>query len=200
MSNPIMAPLEKRVVVISEYIRDKNVVYCYCINSDPAHIVKRAQRVYDLGGRGVHVNIWSGLGAYKSIRELNLPLFIHYQKSGDRVITGRDNPFGISWYLLCQLATWCGVDSAHCGMFGGYLSDTEEDLRKILGVLQGGNVVPALSCGMAPELVPPIVEKFGIDWMANVGGYIHSHEDGTCAGAKNMRAACDSENTSINRF
>ena len=58
-------------------------------------------------------------------------------------------------------------------------------------VLHDGNVVPALSCGMTAELIPPIVEKFGIDWMANVGGAIHGHADGTLAGARKIRNAID---------
>ena len=72
------------------------------------------------------------------------------------------------------------------------MSDSEEDLRATLKVLHEGNVVPALSCGMTAELVAPITEKFGIDWMANVGGAIHSDPQGTTAGATKIRRAIDS--------
>jgi len=191
MANPDVCPLEVRVPLIAEYMRDKPVVYCFCINSDPAYILDRARFVAANGGNGVHINIWSGLGAVKSVRDLDLPLYIHYQKSGDKVITHPANPFGISWHLLCQLAAFAGVDTIHAGMWGGYLSDSEEDLRDVFEVLHGNNVVPALSCGMEPSLVQPIVDKFGIDWMANVGGYIHSDPLGTREGSKKMRAACD---------
>jgi ribulose 1,5-bisphosphate carboxylase large subunit-like protein len=44
---------------------------------------------------------------------------------------------------------------------------------------------------MKPDLVAPIVEKVGVDWMANVGGFIHSDPDGTMAGALKMRKAID---------
>ena len=44
---------------------------------------------------------------------------------------------------------------------------------------------------MTAELIPPIVEKFGVDWMANVGGAIHGHAQGTLAGTKKIRKAID---------
>jgi len=191
LSNPAVCRLEDRVELISNYITGKNVVYCFCINSDPAHIENRARFVSQNGGNGVHINVWSGLGSYRTIRNLDLPLFIHYQKSGDKVITGKRNPFGIEWTVLCQLAAMSGVDTIHAGMWGGYLSDPEDEITAYMKILRDGNVVPALSCGMTAELIPPIVEKFGIDWMANVGGAIHGHPDGTLAGAQKIRRAID---------
>lgn len=193
LSNPSVCRLEDRVELISRYITGKNVVYCFCINSDPAHIENRARFVSQNGGNGVHINVWSGLGSYRTIRNLDLPLFIHYQKSGDKVITGKRNPFGIEWStVICKLATMAGVDTIHAGMWGGYLSDPEAEITAYMDTLHRGNVVPALSCGMTAELIPPIVEKFGVDWMANVGGAIHGHPEGTYAGAKKIRDAIDS--------
>ena len=191
LSNPAICRLEDRVELISNYITGKQVVYCFCINSDPAHIETRAKFVAQNGGNGVHINVWSGLGSYRTIRNLDLPLFIHYQKSGDKVITGKKNPFGIEWTVLCQLAAISGVDTIHAGMWGGYLSDPEDEITAYMDVLHRGNVVPALSCGMTAELIPPIVEKFGVDWMANVGGAIHGHPEGTLAGARKIRNAID---------
>jgi len=191
LSNPAICRLEDRVELISNYLQDKRVVYCFCINSDPAHIENRARFVSQNGGNGVHINVWSGLGSYRTIRNLDLPLFIHYQKSGDKVITGKKNPFGIEWTVLCQLAAISGVDTIHAGMWGGYLSDPEAEITAYMDVLHKGNVVPALSCGMTAELIPPIVDKFGIDWMANVGGAIHGHAEGTLAGARKIRNAID---------
>lgn len=191
LSNPDVCRLQDRVEKISRYIEGKNVVYCFCINSDHAYILDRARFVAQNGGNGVHINVWSGLGAYRSVRNLDLGLFIHYQKSGDKVITHKNNPFGIDWGVLCQLAAWSGVDTIHAGMYGGYLSDTEADLRKIFSVLHAGNVVPALSCGLTAELVKPIYDKFGIDWLANAGGSIHGDPGGTVAGARKIRAAVD---------
>ena len=191
MANPAVCRLEDRVELISNYIRDTKVVYCFCINADPVHVVPRARFVAKNGGRGVHINVWSGLGSYKSIRDEDLPLYIHYQKSGDKVFTHRDNPFSVSWQLLCQLATYCGVDTIHAGMWGGYLSDPEDELRETLKILTDGNVTPALSCGLTAELIRPIVDKFGVDWLTNSGGGIHSDPEGTMVGARKIRNAVD---------
>jgi ribulose-bisphosphate carboxylase large chain len=192
MSNPSVAPLEQRVEVISKYLQGKPVVYCYCINSDPAHLMHRAQFVADNGGNGVHVNFWSGFGSYKSIREMDLPLYMHYQRSGVETITHPANPYGINWTVMCKLAAFCGVDTIHAGMWGGgYMAMSTEELHSVMNILHDNDVVPALSCGMKASLVQPIVDEFGVDWMANVGGSIHSDPEGTYVGTQKMRAACD---------
>jgi ribulose-bisphosphate carboxylase large chain len=191
MANPDVCPLEKRVSLISDYIRDKNVVYCFCINSDPAHILDRVKFVHQEGGNGIHINFWSGMGVYKSVRDLDLPLFMHFQKSGDKILTNKKHAFHIDWSVICYLAGLMGVDFIHTGMWGGYASDDENDLRNTMGILHSRNVVPALSCGMHPGIVNSITEKFGINYLANCGGALHGHPSGTVAGAKAMRQAID---------
>jgi len=193
MSNPHFCPLEERVALISKYINDldRNVIYAYCINGDPHIICDRAKRVHELGGNAVHVNIWSGLGAYNSIRKLDLPIFIHFQKSGDKVFTDNSHRFGIDWTVICELAGLIGVDFIHAGMWGGYSSTDEKELEDVLQTLNRYDVVAALSCGMHPGLVNKITSRFGCNYMANVGGAIHGHPNGTLAGAKAMRQAID---------
>jgi ribulose 1,5-bisphosphate carboxylase large subunit-like protein len=189
MSNPHCCPLKERVKVISRIIEQTNVVYCYCINSD--RIEDRVRQVYELGGKGIHINIWSGLGAYKVARDLDFPIFIHFQKSGDRVLTNREHAFHIDWRVICDLAGLIGVDSIHAGMWGGYLDELEVDLKRTLRILHSRNVLPALSCGMHAKLIPLINKKFGVDYMANVGGAIHGHPKGTKAGVMALRQAID---------
>jgi ribulose-bisphosphate carboxylase large chain len=191
MSNPAVCPLEERVPLISEYLRDKNVVYCYCINSDPAHILNRVKFVHDNGGNGVHINFWSGIGVYKSVRELDLPIFMHFQKSGDKILTNKKHDFHIDWNVICYLAGLMGVDFIHAGMWGGYSDYSEEELRTIMNTLHKNFVMPALSCGMHPGLVNAISSRFGVDYLANCGGSLHGHPNGTIAGALAMRQAID---------
>lgn len=193
MANPAFCKLTDRVPYIQNYLHDKNIIYCYCINADPHAVLKRAQFVSNEGGNGVHVNLWSGLGVYNSIRKLNTGLFIHFQKSGDQIFTNVKHDFSIDWKVICRLAGLMGVDSIHAGMYGGYHSDNEEYLLDVLKILQSDNVLPVLSCGMHPGLVDIIREKFGNDWMANVGGAIHGHPDGTLAGTYAMRQAIDGD-------
>tara|TARA_B100000242_G_scaffold294269_1_gene275873 strand:+ start:2236 stop:3429 length:1194 start_codon:yes stop_codon:yes gene_type:complete len=193
LSNPIFCKLEDRVELISNYINNcgRKIVYCFCINGDHDVIANRANFVYQNGGNGIHLNIWSGLGGYKAIRNLDLPIFIHFQKSGDRVLTDPNNNFGIDWNVICDLAGLIGVDSIHAGMWGGYLNEDEKKLRATLDILKNRNVCPALSCGMHPGLVNKNKQLFGSDFIANVGGAIHGHPDGTLSGAKAMRQAID---------
>lgn len=193
MANPACCPIEERVPKIMNYLKGKNVIYSVCINSDPVHIVERVKKVHELGGNSVHINFWSGLGAYKSIRDLDLPIFVHFQKSGDKVLTYKDHNYRIDWKVICDLAGLMGVDFIHAGMWGGYLSEDDEELRDILSVLHNRGVLPALSCGMHPGLVQAINKRFGVDYMANVGGALHGHPGGTKSGAKAMRQSIDGQ-------
>ena len=193
MANPIFCPIEKRVDLIANWMakQSRKVVYAVCINGDHDVILERTKRVAQLGGNAVHVNFWAGFGVYGAIRRLDLPLFLHFQKSGDKVITDSRHQFGIDWSVICQLAGMQGVDTIHAGMWGGYLSDDEEDLKHTISVLHNHNVVPTLSCGMHPGLVQANIRQFGNDFVANVGGAIHGHPGGTLAGARAMRQSID---------
>jgi len=193
MSNPACCPIEERVPLIMDYLKGKNVIYAVCINCDPHHVMDRVKRVYELGANAVHINFWSGLGVYKSIRELDLPMFIHFQKSGDKVLTNKNHDYHISWDVICDLAGLMGVDFIHAGMWGGYMSDNEDELRQTLSTLHKRKVMPALSCGMHAGLVEAINNRFGTDYMANVGGAIHGHPGGSKSGALAMRQSIDKQ-------
>ena len=186
LSNPLFCPLGKRVHLIANYLAGKNVVYAFAINADHRFVLDSAQFVADHGGNAVHVNFWAGLGVYKSIRELNLPLFIHFQKSGDRIFTNPSHDYHIDWKVVCMLASMMGVDFIHAGMWGGYKNDNEEELMKVLSTLRSGGTMPALSCGLHPGLVDVLTRKFGVDFLANAGGAIHGHPMGSEAGVKAM--------------
>ena len=131
------------------------------------------------------------MGTYNAIRKLDLPLFLHFQKSGDKLMTDVKHRFSISWPVVCQLATLMGVDTIQTGMMGGYSNDDPVELEQALEVLRAGNTLPALSCGFHPGLVEKITALAGNDYLANVGGAVHGHPGGTVAGATAMRQAID---------
>ena len=193
MSNPAICRLEDRVEIISNYLakQSRKVVFCHTINCDPHVLADRVKRVHELGGNGVHINVFSGYGAYNSIRKLDLPIFLHYQSSGAKVTTDVNHRFSISWPVMCQLATLMGVDTIQTGMVGGYSNDDPEEILKCLEILRAGNTVPALSCGFHPGLVNKVNSIAGKDYLANAGGAIHGHPGGTQSGAKAMRQAVD---------
>ena len=77
-------------------------------------------------------------------------------------------------------------------MWGGYLSDDENELRRTMHMLSMQIMLcPTLSCGMTAELIPEITRRFGIDYMANVGGAIHEQPKEMRAGAQKLRDAID---------
>ncbi len=193
LSNPAFCSLKDRVPMIAKYIQNcgRKVIYCFAINGDPHVIEDRVKFLASEGANGVHINFWSGLGVYRSIRRLDLPLFLHYQKSGDKVITHKHNAFGMSWPVMCKLAALSGVDSIHAGMFGGYMDADTQELKIVMDLLAVCNVIPALSCGMHPGLVNHVTENVGDEYLANVGGSLHGHPQGTLAGCKAMRQAID---------
>jgi ribulose 1,5-bisphosphate carboxylase large subunit-like protein len=199
LSNPIFCPIEERVPLIMNYLKQREtegkdpVIYCVCINADSPYLLKRVQQVYNLGGNGIHVNFWCGMSSYLSIRKLTesfeRPFFIHFQKSGDKILTSKTHDYHIDWKVICELAGLSGVDFIHAGMWGGYMSDDENDLKEVLKILHHHRVIPALSCGMHPGIVQNIIKIFGNDFMANCGGSIHGHPGGSKAGAKAMKDA-----------
>lgn len=193
MSNPAIAPLERRVDIIANYLakQSRKVVFCHTINCDPHILVDRVKRVYELGGNGVHINVYSGLGSYNSIRKLDLPLFLHYQSSGAKVFTDINHRFSISWKVMCYLATLMGADTIQTGMIGGYSNDNEQDVLECIKTLRDGNTLPALSCGMHAGLIDHITNIVGNDYLANAGGSVHGHPNGTTSGAKAIRQSID---------
>lgn len=191
MSEFELCPIEERVPIIMNYLKDKNVIYAVSIHCDPDKILERVKQIYSLGGNAVHVNFWCGLGVYRSIRDLDLPIFLHFQKSGDKILTNKSHAFHIDWRVMCKLAGLSGVDFIHAGMIGGYYKWEEQEVIDSCKILTDLNVMPAISCGFNAGLTDMVNNKLGINYMANVGGGIHGHPNGTLAGAKSMRQSID---------
>jgi ribulose 1,5-bisphosphate carboxylase large subunit-like protein len=196
LSDPTYCPIDKRVPMAMDYIRNsgKKVFYAVSIHSDHDQILDRVKRVYELGGNAVHVNFHCGLGVFKAIRELDLPILLHFQKSGDKVLNFYDHNFGIDQNLMFRLAGLSGCSTLHAGMIGGYMSNDTEEVKKTIEMLNDINCVPALSCGMHPGLVEYIMKVLGHGkWMANVGGALTSHPMGTLAGVMAMKQAINGQ-------
>jgi ribulose 1,5-bisphosphate carboxylase large subunit-like protein len=190
LSNPCFCTIEERVPIIMNFLKEykeetgRNVIYAVCINTDFPYLLERVKQVHALGGNAIHVNFWNGLGAYKAMRELDLPLFVHYQTSGYKILTDKTHRFSIDFRVICQIAGMSGVDFFHAGMLFGYSGDTEEDIKDYCNILRSFGVCPTMSCGLNKDNVNDITKTIGIDYLANSGGAIHSHEGGTIAGAK----------------
>ena len=213
LGNPSFCKFKERVEVISNMVNDfcdkegREVFYTPCINSDYPYFLDRARFADEHGIRAVHINIWAGFPAYRALRDLDMKnTGIFFQKSGDKVITAINHRYNIDWNVICQLARIMGCDFIHAGMWGGYLSDSKEDLTRAMNSLrsksQFNDTVPSLSCGSHPGLVNTTIKNFGTDLMMNVGGAIQGHPMGTEAGTKAMRQAfdCATKGEKINEY
>lgn len=203
LGNPSCCPFEERVKIVNDAIQNeatkmnKEVFYAPCVNSDLPYLLNRIEFLVKNKVKAYHLNIWTGLPIYKYLRSFDFDIAMHYQKSGDRVMTDKNNAYSISWNVLLKLARISGADFIHAGMWGGYLSDTKEDLTNWISILTSANdygfkkTAASLSCGSHPGLVQTTVKNFGDDLMMSLGGSMHGHPSGTIAGAKAMRQAFD---------
>ena len=185
-------PLDYRVDLIQGMITRKGWkgLYCYCVNADPQDLMKNLQTIHDGGAEGCHINFWSGLGAYTASHSVGL--VTHYQRSGIRILTDPRNRFSISWPVLVKLGVMAGVDTMHVGMLGGYYpeGESEEETLEAVSICVNNNRVPALSCGMNPDVAREIRGMIGNDWLANVGGWLHTG-DNIYQKVKEMRDSLD---------
>lgn len=210
LGNPKFCNFKERVELVSNAINDtaddqgREIFYAPCINGDYPYFLENARYASEVGAKAVHLNIWAGFPAYRALRDADLKTAIHFQKSGDKVITGASHSFNISWSVVCKIARLLGADFIHAGMWGGYLSDSKEDLTRVMHVLKNKNgfekTIPALSCGSHPGLVSTTIKNFGTELMMSVGGAIQGHPQGATAGARAMRQAVDAELKGLHPF
>ena len=71
-----------------------------------------------------------------------------------------------------------GIDTMHVGMLGGYYpeGESEEETLAAIDICQNWGRTACLSCGMNPVLALEIQDRIGNDWLANVGGWLHTGE------------------------
>ena len=188
LGNPRFCRFEERVKVVADAVNEeaakqgREVFYAPCINSDYPYFLERAKTAEALGAKAVHLNIWAGFPAFRSLRDLDLNIAIFFQKSGDKVLSCVDHRYSINWIVVADLARMMGADFIHAGMWGGYLSDPEDVLNAVLHTLRVKRTfkktIPSLSCGSHPGLVVSTVKHFGTELMLTSGGAIHGHPDG----------------------
>ena len=171
-------PLTQRIDLI-EHLKSKwnwRGVYAYCVNADPLQLVNNLNAINDLNGEACHINFWCGMGAFTTSNSLGV--FTHFQRSGIRTWTDPANKFSISWNVIVKLAVMAGIDSIHVGMLGGYYpeGESEEETLAAINHCIENDRVAALSCGMNPLLAKEIRDRIGNNWMANVGGWLHTGE------------------------
>lgn len=170
LSDPLYLPVAKRVELIDRVIEQyPNVMYCVCVNGSPSHYLEQISLVKQ-SKLGIHTNFWSGLGCYEDAKNI----FQHFQRSGIRILTNERNPFSISWEVITKLAVLQGIDSIHAGMIGGYYPSNIKEVYGCIKICNDNNRIPTLSCGMNPDVAKKIKDEIGNNWLAAVGGWLHT--------------------------
>lgn len=185
LSNQEFSPFKERVRAIAGVLKNYKTYYVPCVTSDwPLRDIFYAESV---GANACHINVWSGLGMYHAVRKSSTRCAIFFQKSGDKVIT--TGQFSVDFKVICKLVHLAGCDFGHVGMSGGYLSESDDELRARIGALQ--TTIPSFSCGAMPHHVEELAEKFGSDIMITSGGYVNGHEKGVEYAVKEFRQRAD---------
>jgi ribulose-bisphosphate carboxylase large chain len=182
----------KRVLAMRKKVEretGKIKLYTCNITAEPEEMLRRAKLVKKHGGRVVMIDIVAaGLGAVQFIRNQNLGLIIHGHRAGHSMFT-RSEKHGMSFLVLAKLARLVGIDQLHTGTVVGKMDgtadiviETNEFLRSKFGKLKP--VLPIASGGLHPFLLTELVEILGTDLIANFGGGVHGHSEGSGAGAR----------------
>jgi ribulose 1,5-bisphosphate carboxylase large subunit-like protein len=174
LGDPAYLPLKQRIDIIEPIVQQyPDLVYNYCVNGNPQHLTEQLDYVRDNANSGVHINFWSGLGAYQESNKRQL--FTHFQRSGIRILTDKRNPWGIDWPEIVKLAALQGINSIHIGMLGGYYPSSEiKEVLDGIAICRKNGVIPALSCGMNDVVAEEISHQIGNKFLANIGGWLHT--------------------------
>ncbi len=175
-----------------------------------AEMLRRAHFVARHGGRWIAVDAlaagWSALQEMRTACE-EMGLVLHANRATHAVHT-RASGSGISMLVMAKLCRLAGVDELHVDPVVGKTGGDAEETRMVLANLTQSTVtprpgspyfpqawgdmepvLPVVSGGLSPALLPRIWELFGTDVMIQFGGGIHGHPMGTAAGASAVRQA-----------
>lgn len=200
MTDQAHLPLERRIAVATEEIRDAEQVtghptmYAFNITGDLAGLRRRHDMVVAAGGRCVMLNIpIMGLPALEWLRSFaEVP--IHGHRAG-LAASMRASGLGVDYGVWQQLARLAGADQLHVSGLGGKFYERDEEVAgNIRGLLSpvGGTVpaLPVLSSGqnvMTPALTFDAVGSTDVLMLA--GGGVAAHPDGPAAGVQSLREA-----------
>lgn len=184
-------------------------IYMPNVTAETGEMLRRARLVKELGGSHVMIDIiTAGWSALQTLRHGAGGLVIHAHRAGHAAIDKGDN--GISMAVMASIARLVGADQLHIGTVVGKMSgNKEEEIAIKAKTADKGNraswkpptleqdwfgttpVFPVCSGGLHPGHVPALVKLFGKDIIIQAGGGVHGHPDGTIAGARALRQACE---------
>jgi ribulose-bisphosphate carboxylase large chain len=189
--------------------------YVENVTAETKEMMKRAQLVEDLGGKFVMIDmVTAGFAALQTLREADFKLAIHSHRAMHAAMT-RNPKHGISMMVLADIARLIGVDQLHIGTGVGKLEGNLSDIEELVEEIEDKEVkatkkrltqnwkkikpVFAVSSGgLCPLDIPKLVKNLGYDLIIQMGGGIHSHPNGTSAGARAAKQALNATMEGIN--
>lgn len=193
-------------------------IYMANITAETLEMLKRAEYVRSLGGEYVMVDILTaGWASLQTVRD-QCSQVIHAHRAMHAAIT-RYPRHGISMLTIAKCARLIGVDqlhigTAHVGKMEGSAGEVQDIENKIEQMISGEktpfhslsqnwyNIKPVFavaSGGLHPGMIPKLIDRMGMDIVAQFGGGCHGHPDGTRAGAIAIRQALDAKLSGISQ-
>jgi len=171
---------------------------CYMINitAETKEMLKRAKLAENYGNEYIMVDIiTAGWSALQTLRNENFNLVLHAHRAGHAALD-KNIKHGINMKVIARLTRLIGMDQLHIGTAIGKMFETYENVsenRKVLvDDLYGiKKVMPVVSGGLHPLMIPELYKIFGDDVVLQFGGGIHGHPKGTRAGAGAARQALE---------
>jgi ribulose-bisphosphate carboxylase large chain len=200
MTDPAYLPLERRVAIATEEIRDAEQVtgrptmYAFNITGDLRGLRERHDLVVDAGGRCVMLNVpLMGLPALELLSSFaQVP--IHGHRAG-LAASMRAPGLGVSYRVWQQLARLAGADHLHASGLGSKFYETDQEVAaNVLSLLaplgETLGPVPTLSSGQNVTTPGPTFAAVGsTDLLMLAGGGVAAHPDGPAAGVHSLREA-----------
>ncbi|SDO61193.1 RuBisCO large subunit C-terminal-like domain-containing protein [Geodermatophilus sp. DSM 45219] len=200
MTDPAYLPLETRVRVALEEIRDAEQVtghrtmYAFNITGDLAGLQRRHDLVVEAGGNCVMLNVpVMGLPALAWLRGFaQVP--VHGHRAG-LAASMRSPALGVDFTVWQQLARLAGADHVHASGLGSKFYERDEQVAANIRSLQAplGTTIaplPTLSSGQNVHTPGPTFAAVGsTDLLMLAGGGIAAHPDGPAAGVRSLRQA-----------
>ncbi|MFJ6000888.1 RuBisCO large subunit C-terminal-like domain-containing protein [Arthrobacter sp. NPDC092385] len=200
MTDPAYLPLERRVAVATEEIRNAEQVtghrsmYAFNITGDLAGLRHRHDLVVQAGGRCVMLNVpIMGLPALAWLRSFT-EVPIHGHRAG-LAASMRAPGLGVDYRVWQKLARLAGADHLHVSGLGSKFYELDEqvsiNIQALLTPL-GKTLapVPTLSSGQNVTTPGPTFNHVGsTDLLMLAGGGIAAHPDGPGAGVRSLRDA-----------
>ncbi len=173
--------------------RGRPLLYAVNVTGRSADLLESARRLVRAGANALLVNVLSyGFSVLESLAadaEVDVPLFVHPALSG-ALCAAPDHGLTYS-VVLGHLCAHAGADAVlYPSRHGSLPFEAAEELR-IRDALRPRRVLPVLSAGVTPAIVPQIIADYGHDVVLNAGTAIMEHRDGPAGGVRAFFAALE---------